>query len=117
MQYKQNWFHIYWRPAIAWSYLLICLFDFIGGPIMFAIYYEAIDKTILWSPLTLRGGGIYHASMLAIIGVTSWGRTQEKINSMMNSNPPDEQNTIIYRSGPSIQSTITTQGQQTSNTP
>ena len=84
MQTNEPWFHNKWRPSMAWSYLIICLFDFIGGPMMYAAYYETLDKFIQWQPLTLRGGGIYHAAMLAILGVTAWGRTQEKLKMKMD---------------------------------
>ena len=84
MQTNEPWFHNKGRPARAWSYLIICLFDFIGGPMMYAAYYETLEKFIQWQPLTLRGGGIYHAAMLAILGVTAWGRTQEKLKMKMD---------------------------------
>jgi len=80
-----------WRPAMAWSYLVICLFDFIGGPLLYSfLFHDALDKFVQWTPLTLRGGGLYHASMLTIIGVTAWGRTQEKL--LMLKQPLDNNN-------------------------
>lgn len=80
----------YWRPAIAWSYLVICLFDFIGGPLLYSfLFHDTLDKFIQWTPLTLRGGGLYHASMLTIIGVTAWGRTQEKLKMFETSKQSD----------------------------
>jgi hypothetical protein len=77
---KETWFHNKWRPAIAWSYLVVCIFDFIGFPVMFSLLNENIDKLLEWTPYTLKGGGLYHLSMLAIIGVTAWGRSQEKLS-------------------------------------
>lgn len=70
----------YWRPLMAWSYLIICLFDFLLAPIIIAIVQDNAAKMIEWNPLTLRGAGMYHMAMLAIVGITAWGRTQEKIN-------------------------------------
>jgi hypothetical protein len=38
----------------------------------------------MWTPLTLQGGGLYHIAMGAIIGVSAYGRTQEKLNGANN---------------------------------
>jgi hypothetical protein len=31
-------------------------------------------------PITLQGGGLFHVAMGAVLGVTAYGRTQEKLN-------------------------------------
>jgi hypothetical protein len=74
----------YWRASIAWSYILVCLFDFVIGPIFYVWYaVHTGDKTFgEWQPLTLGQGGLYHLSMGAILGVSSWSRGQEKIKQM-----------------------------------
>lgn len=70
----------YWRPAMAWQYFAVCIFDFIVMPSLLAfISYEQGITFPGWEPLTLRGGGLYHLSMGAIIGITSFGRSKEKI--------------------------------------
>ncbi len=69
-----------WRPAMAWLYFSICLFDFIIGPIAWAIIQQDSNTISQWIPLTSRGGGLIHMAMMAIVGITAWGRTQEKIN-------------------------------------
>lgn len=75
-------FHKSWRPAMAWSYMTICLFDFMLAPIIYAILNTSQSAAHLqWAPLTLQGGGLYHMSMLAIVGVTAYGRTREKIEN------------------------------------
>ncbi len=71
-----------WRPAIAWLYIAICLFDFIVFPILWNVAQILFLKTVVitaWMPLTLQGAGLFHVSMGAILGVTAYGRTQEKI--------------------------------------
>jgi hypothetical protein len=75
---KDNRITKYWRPAIAWSYAFICLFDFFLAPILFPIlsWYLGFKDVIIWKPLTLEGGGLYHVAMGAIIGVSSWSRGQ-----------------------------------------
>jgi hypothetical protein len=69
-----------WRPALAWSYVAACTFDFIIGPVTTMIFFTITGQTyVAWSPLTLQGGGLYHLAMGAVLGVTSWSRGQEKI--------------------------------------
>jgi hypothetical protein len=73
-----------WRPAIAWSYMVICLFDFMIGPMVYnVLQYLDSDTTIsMWESITLQGGGLYHLSMGAIVGVSAFGRTKEKLASL-----------------------------------
>lgn len=73
-----------WRPAIAWSYMVICLFDFMIGPIIYnSLQYVDSDTSIsMWQSITLQGGGIYHLSMGAIVGVSAFGRTKEKLATL-----------------------------------
>jgi hypothetical protein len=73
----KSWFNCKWRPASAWLYLLICLFDFIIAPILWSIMHST--ELVQWQPLTLMGGGLLHVSFGAIMGITSFGRTQEKL--------------------------------------
>ena len=70
----ETWIKQYWRPAIAWQYFAVCLFDFI----IFPAAYMYIAKQP-WDPITLKEGGFYHLAMAAIIGVAAWTRGQEKI--------------------------------------
>lgn len=65
---------------MAWSYFAVCISDFILFPLMSASYQAAYNLPYHeWHPLTLQGGGLYHIAMGAIVGVTSWQRSQEKI--------------------------------------
>ncbi len=82
---KEPWFTRYWRASIAWSYVIICLFDFVIGPIFYvwyAIHSGGGSNFGEWKPLTLEQGGLYHLSMGAILGVSSWSRGQEKMKQM-----------------------------------
>jgi hypothetical protein len=85
---KETWFTKRWRPAMAWSYMIICLFDFIIAPILWSIFQSSYkgNVTEAWMPLTLQGAGLFHLSMGAILGVTAWSRGQEKMG-MMNFTP------------------------------
>jgi hypothetical protein len=83
---QEDWMNAKWRPMMGWTYMATCIFDFILGPILFNIlqYYNPGQAVGMWTPLTLQGGGLYHIAMGAIIGVSAYGRTQEKLNGANN---------------------------------
>lgn len=93
----------YWRPMAAVVYLLICIFDFVIMPsiveasntkasnqqaVELALKFaepaaqiqalQAFTEKRAWNPLTLLGGGLFHISFGAIIGVSAWTRGMEK---------------------------------------
>jgi len=81
---EESWIKHYWRPTLAYSYVVICLFDFVFAPIMNALlsYYTGA-MYIPWTPLTMSEGGFYHLAMGATIGVSAWSRGQEKIKRIL----------------------------------
>ena len=83
---QEDWMNAKWRPMMGWTYMATCIFDFILGPILYNIlqYYNPGQAVGMWTPLTLQGGGLYHIAMGAIIGVSAYGRTQEKLNGANN---------------------------------
>lgn len=98
---KEDWMTKKWRPMMAIMYMICCLADFAIFPIMFTIvqFWEtqaANDAFRQWVPITLQGGGLFHVAMGAVLGVTAFGRTQEKIagatsgtpTPTLNSTPP-----------------------------
>ena len=65
---------------MAWMYLFVCSFDFVIAPILWAMVNMITHSAnVQWDPLTLRGAGLFHISMGAIIGIATHGRTQEKL--------------------------------------
>lgn len=80
---EESWIKQYWRPAIAWQYFTVCLFDFIFFPLVdfYLSFYLKTDNN--WEPLTLKDGGFYHLAMAAIIGVAAWTRGQEKVQRLI----------------------------------
>jgi hypothetical protein len=76
---EQAWFNTRWRPAMAWQYLIVCLFDFMVAPILMGLYSTYTGDFHSWEPLTIRGGGLYHLSMGAVVGVAVWSRGKEKM--------------------------------------
>ena len=94
-EHKEDFMTKYWRPMMAITYMVTCLFDFVLGPILYNIlqYYNPGQNLDMWQPLTLQGGGLYHISMGVVLGISAHGRTQEKINApalpdFTNSTPP-----------------------------
>lgn len=89
---KHSWINERWRPVMGWSYIAICLFDFIIGPILNYIFFDKTGDTFVsWRPLTMIDGGMFHISMGVILGITSYTRGQEKMNQYNQSNYCDEE--------------------------
>ena len=67
---------------MGFAYMAICIADFIVFPLLWSIV-QAINKdgivTSQWMPLTLQGAGLLHLSFAAVLGVSAYGRTQEKL--------------------------------------
>ena len=75
---NEPWFKNAWRPAMSWSYLAVCVFDFIIAPVLVGIMSYYTGTYHEWRPLTLQGGGLYHMAMMAIVGAATWSRGLEK---------------------------------------
>lgn len=83
-QKNEDWMNTKWRPAMGWMYMVVCIFDFIMFPVLWAViqFWEtqaANDAFRQWSPLTLQGAGLFHMAMGAVLGIAAWSRGQEKI--------------------------------------
>ena len=80
----EHWMKSFWRPAMGWLYMLICFCDFIVFPAL-TMFLPVIERMFgltmgytPWQSLTLSNGGLIHLSFGAILGVSAYGRTQEK---------------------------------------
>ena len=85
---SSDWMSSKWRPMMGWMYMVVCIFDFIIFPVLWTlvqVYDHQGLVTAEWSPLTLKGGGLFHMAMGAVLGVAAWSRGQEKITAMNNS--------------------------------
>ena len=85
----EDWMTKKWRPMMAMMYMTCCLFDFALFPIMFTVvqFWEvqaANDAFRQWVPISLQGGGLFHVAMGAVLGVSAYGRTQEKVAGASN---------------------------------
>jgi hypothetical protein len=91
----EDWMQKRWRPLMAILYMAICGFDFILFPIGWtltqAIFHGGITNQ--WQPLTLQGGGLIHVAFGAILGISAYGRTQEKLGGMAVNSPSTIQTT------------------------
>ena len=87
---KEDWMNSKWRPMMGWMYMFVCLFDFVIAPIGWtsiqALFHGGINTQ--WQPLTLQGGGLFHVAMGAVIGISAYGRTKEKLEGVAGSNQP-----------------------------
>ena len=66
---------------MGWMYMLVCTMDFVGFPILWSLL-QGLDHgnvSSQWQPLTLQGAGLFHIAMGAVIGISAYGRTQEKL--------------------------------------
>ena len=84
-QEEEHWVKAYWRPAMGWLYMAICMMDFIIFPVIsmfLPVVYKGVGITAnytAWQSLTLSNGGLIHLAFGAILGVTSFMRGQEKL--------------------------------------
>lgn len=81
---EEAWFNSRWRPAMAWQYMAVCIFDFIMAPILMGIYSVYAGEYHAWEPLSTGHGGLYHVAMGAVLGITVWSRGQEKLLQLNN---------------------------------
>jgi hypothetical protein len=85
-QKKEDWLNSKWRPMMGWMYMLICTTDMVIFPILWSLLQAAVHGAVntQWQPLTLQGAGLFHIAMGGVLGLTAYGRTQEKIAGANN---------------------------------
>jgi hypothetical protein len=83
---KEDWMNSKWRPMMGWMYMAVCTCDFVLFPVLWSVLQSIShgQVTSQWQPLTLQGAGLFHLAMGAVIGVSAYGRTQEKLNGANN---------------------------------
>jgi len=95
----ETWIQANWRPVAAFVYFFICMMDFMVMPFLTFLWHEPLSHiltqingfspdiqkeilaktTIFWSPITIAGAGIIHMAFGAILGVSAWGRSSERV--------------------------------------
>ena len=98
---------------MAFTYMAICLFDFLIMPVYTAktnlkpeqaialamkmpekdqaTVLTVLSKESVWSPITLKEGGFIHLAFAGILGVAAWTRGREKEQLLINQNNQREQ--------------------------
>ena len=78
--HRHSWMRDLWRPMMGWMYMLICFLDMAVFPVLWAFWQGWNHVQITqWNPLTLQGAGLFHIAMGAVLGISAFGRTQEKL--------------------------------------
>ena len=83
---KEDWMNNKWRPMMGWMYMAVCSFDFVVAPVMWSLLQSLSQGSVQtqWQPLTLQGAGLFHIAMGAVLGLSAYGRTQEKLAGANN---------------------------------
>ena len=82
---QEDWMARRWRPMMGWMYMVVCTFDFVVAPVLWAFLQAKMGQPVSqWKPLTLEGAGLFHMAMGAVLGVAAYGRTQEKLGGANN---------------------------------
>jgi hypothetical protein len=77
---KEDFLTSKWRPLMGWMYMAVCMMDMVIFPIVWSLAQVLTKQPLTqWDPLTLRGAGLFHMAMGAVLGVAAYGRTQEKL--------------------------------------
>jgi hypothetical protein len=78
---KEEWIRSHWRPMMAVVYMAIVAFDFIVAPVFWSLIqvWGSGSVALQWNPLTLISGGIFHAAMGAVLGISAFTRGREKV--------------------------------------
>jgi hypothetical protein len=89
-QLHEDWMNRKWRPAMGWTYMFICILDFAVFPVLWSIIQATHSGTVStqWDPMTLKGAGLFHMAMGAILGIAAWSRGQEKLYGVTVSAQP-----------------------------
>ena len=101
---KEDWMNSKWRPMMGWMYMVVCFMDFVGFPVLWSLLqaYNHGQVASQWQPLTLQGAGLFHLAMGAVIGISAYGRTQEKLGGANNGGiqlPPGAGTTYVPPTG------------------
>lgn len=84
---REQWIRSHWRPMMAVVYMIVILFDFVAAPIFWSLVqlYGSGDIAEQWNPLTLLSGGVFHAAMGAVLGISAFTRGTEKVEKIKSS--------------------------------
>ena len=94
-----DWMQKKWRPAMGWMYMIVCMADMVIFPVAWSILQVLNHQPQItqWNPLTLQGAGLFHIAMGAVLGISAFGRTQEKLAGTA-ANPTATSQTVTQNS-------------------
>lgn len=96
---KNDWMQQLWRPMMGWMYMVICMLDMAIFPVLWSLLQAIQHQQITqWNPLTLQGAGLFHIAMGAVLGISAFGRTQEKLAGTA-ANPTASTTTTVTQGG------------------
>lgn len=104
----EDWINRKWRPLMGYTYMATCITDFIIFPVLWSVLQALQDGQVnsQWDPITLKGAGLFHLAMGAILGVAAWSRGKEKIagvNGVPYDEPMYQSRPNYYESAPFVQ--------------
>ena len=100
MSKNEDWMNRKWRPTMAWMYMVVCIADFLIFPLLWTAFKAHIGQPVdAWDPLTLKGAGLFHMAMGAVLGIAAWTRGQEKLAYQKSSYEYDgyQEEQVIYK--------------------
>lgn len=77
---NEHWMKSFWRPMMAYLYMIICFMDFVGFPLISMVSpiilkgFGIQSTYIPWVPLSLTNGGLVHMTFLGVLGISAWTR-------------------------------------------
>jgi hypothetical protein len=103
----EQWYHRIWLPLCSFTYITICIFDFVIMPVQTAVHNSIVENRIIteikanptaqgsfadayektsilkqWTPITLQGGGLFHLSFGALLAAGATTRGLAKKSEM-----------------------------------
>lgn len=80
---NEHWIKQYWRPAMGWLYMTICVFDFIIFPLIMILIPVFVNVPYSkWESLT-ASNWVIHLSFGSILGIYALARSLEKMVSVI----------------------------------
>ena len=76
----ESWFISSWRPALAWTFISVVVYDLILAPLLMQFMFAIGNKPYQeWHPSTMLAGGMFFGAFGAILGTATYMRSQEKL--------------------------------------
>lgn len=80
---EEHWMKAFWRPSLAFVYLIIVLFDFVIFPAFLAFLSFKHGQTYIpYQSISLQSGGLIHLSFGTILGLSAYTRGMAKIKAI-----------------------------------